>query len=243
MFKMIRGPFAALLMILVASTALAFTPDDVELGRQLRVRYGALTSWRAEVAFPEYPRVAVNIWWSKGDWRQEWVENGTTFTAVGSGASVTASCPASFPLSPLLVFMPVGPVDAWKGWGVDNATRGYGFCDGAPCFIMGADPTNQTLPMIQLDNETFAPLLLRFGRTNPVEISFADFVVSKGFALPGSGRIVQGGRRLAFTVKWTDLLVPVEPGLFDGSALGGSLCIEPSQPFGLLRDILRIPLQ
>ena len=244
MFKLISRLFVALAFLAVTGNGLAFTPNDVELAAQMRAAYGGLSSWKAQVTYPEYPDVATTVWWSGGKWRQEWTGvAGQPAVAVGVGGGVLASCPAAFPVNPVLAFMPTRPVEAWKAWGVDNATRQYGFCGDSPCFIMGADVTDETLPAIRLDNETMAPLLLRLGGAVPSTVTFGDYAVHKGFALPGSGEVIfADGSTLAFTVTWTDLLQADDPGLYDASTVpGGALCLPPGEPFGSLLERFRIP--
>lgn len=127
MFQVIPAVLLFVVLILSGSPASAFTPDDGELASQMQREFGALTSWEAEMAFPDYPGSTVHLWYARGKWRQEW-KAGDSARAIGMGSSVVAACTVDqFPLSPMFVWMPPNPVETWKSWGWITPPRPMGF--------------------------------------------------------------------------------------------------------------------
>ena len=189
MFQLMRLVFLSLFVCLLALPAAAFTPDDGELAHLLREKYGALSSWEAEMAFADHPGVSVHLWYARGKWRQEWTA-GDKVVAVGVNGNVSAKCTAGeFPLSPLFVWMVPNPVETWKSWGVDNATASYGFCDDMPCYLFGADPGDDASPAIFMNNESMAPLLVRFGSgAGRSTVDYADYRTLGALTCRGGSR-------------------------------------------------------
>jgi len=252
--KLIPALCLAILASLMVLPAGAFSSDEEELVRALRSRYGGLTSWEAVMTFPDHPGVSAHVWQSRGRWRQEWTfpaessGNGDgadtgSAAAVGMDGRVVASClEDGFALSPLMLWMPVGPVDRWKAWGVDTAERSYGFCGDAPCLMLGAEPGDAVGPAVWLHNEDMAPLMLRYrdgGRV--VEIAFSGYLTMSGFRLPGQVSIRAGGAATTASVRWVAINRADSGELYARDNLGSGPCAVPPSPFDLLRDSVRHP--
>jgi hypothetical protein len=237
-----RLAFLSLFVFLVASPASAFTPDDVELAHLLRGKYGALSSWEAEMAFADHPGVTVHLWYARGRWRQEWAA-GDKALAVGVNGNVSAKCTESgFPLSPLFVWMVPDPVETWKSWGVDNATASYGFCDDLPCYLFGADPGDDTSPAVFMNNESMAPLLVRYGSgTGLTTVEYGDYRTLGGFDVPRSVKVTRDGSSLSATVKWIAVNRADSEELYARDGLDSAPCADPPEPFAILRDLFRYP--
>ncbi|MUM76869.1 hypothetical protein GKC30_04390 [Pseudodesulfovibrio sp. F-1] len=237
----------------------AVSADEEELARALRRQYGGLTSWEAVMTFADSPGVSVHVWQSRGRWRQEWTfpaepsgashngsvaDSGEAFAvAVGMDGRVVASClEGDFALSPLMLWMPAGPVDRWKAWGVDIAERSYGFCGDAPCLMLGAEPGDAVGPAVWLHNEDMAPLMVRYrdGR-RMVEIQFAGYLTLSGFRLPGQVNIRVGDAATTATVRWIAINRADGEALYARDNLGSRPCAVPPPPFDLLRDAVRHP--
>ena len=242
MFQLMRFVAPFLLVCLFALPASAFTPDDVELGRLLHGKYGALSSWEAEMTFADYPGVTAHLWYARGKWRQEWTA-GDKAVAVGVNGNVSVKCTAGeFPLSPLFVWMVPDPVAAWKSWGVDNATASYGFHDDLPCYLFGADPGDDTSPAVFMNNESMAPLLVRYGSgTGLTTVEYGDYRTLGGFDVPRSVTVTRDGRELAATVKWIAVNRADSEELYAREALDPAPCAEPPEPFAILSDLFRYP--
>ncbi|QGY40690.1 hypothetical protein GM415_11330 [Pseudodesulfovibrio cashew] len=234
---------ALLFVCLFALPAAAFVPDDGELAAQVRKIYGPLSSWEAEMTFPEYPGVAVHLWYARGKWRQEW-RAGTSAVAVGRNGNVVAECtPDGFPLSPMFVWMTPDPVGTWKSWGVDNATRNFGFCDEQPCYLLGAEPGDETLPTVRLNNEDMAVLLVRYASGGGmISVGYGDYRTLGGFRVPQTVTTTfADGQVLEAKVKWIAVNRADGEELYDRDSVGGTPCLAPPAPFDLLRDAFRYP--
>jgi len=230
------------LMSLMALPALAFTPDDEVLGDALRKAYGPLTSWEAEMTFPEYPGVSVDLWYNKGKWRQEW-SAGDKAVGVGIGTNTVASCVAGdFALSPMVFWMPPSPLDSWKEWGVNFEVRNFGFCEDQPCFMIGAEPGDETMPTIYLNNEDHAPLLLRFVSTSGVTtVTYQNYRSFAGYRVPQKIQITVGEKSLECAVKWKVVKQAEDGALYARDGLDPTPCAQPPAPFDFLRDTFRAP--
>ena len=242
MFQLIRFTVLSLFTCLVALPAFAFTPDDGELAHLLHGKYGALSSWEAEMSFADHPGVSVHLWYARGKWRQEWTA-GDKALAVGVNGNVSAKCTAGeFPLSPLFVWMVPNPVETWKSWGVDNATASYGFCDDSPCYLFGADSGDDASPAIFMNNESMAPLLVRYGTgIGLTTVEYGDYRTLGGFDVPRSVTVTRGGSTLSATVKWIAVNRADSEELYAREALNPTPCAEPPEPFAILRDLFRYP--
>lgn len=194
------------------------------------------------MTFPEYPTVSVTLWYARGKWRQEW-KAGDTAAAVGMGGNVVASCTADgFPLSPLFVWMVPDPVETWKSWGVDNATSSYGFCDGHPCYMLGAEPDDGASSLVQLNNEDMAPLLIRYGGPDgSIVLTFSDYTTVGGFDLPRQVVATMGAMVLEATVRWVAVNRADGEELYSREGLDTTPCATPPEPFTILRDHFRYP--
>ncbi len=233
-----------MLLFALAVPGFAFTPDDGELAQAVHSTYGPLSSWEAEMSFPDYPGVAVHLWYARGKWRQEWKSAAGKAIAVGYQGNVSARCTAEdFPLSPLFVWMVPNPVETWKSWGVDNATAGYGFCDETPCYLFGADTTESgDAPAVFLDNESEAPLLIRYGTGSDLTtLSYSDFRVLGGFSLPQSVGVTRDGTTIRATVRWIAVNRAEGEELYARDALDPTPCVAPPEPFTLMRGLLKYP--
>lgn len=240
--KLRAGLILLTLLCFQPFSAAAFTPLDEELSAMLRKNYGPMTSWEAEMRFPEYPDVVARLWYARGKWRQQWTA-GDTATAVGVGGNVVADCTADgFPLSPLFVWMVPQPVETWKSWGVDNATSSYGFCDGQPCYMLGAYPGDEASPAVHLNNEDMAPLLIRYpGPEGPITLTFSDYRMMGGFQVPQKVVAAMGALVLEGAVKWIAVNQAEGEQLYAREALDGTPCATPPAPFTILRDHFRYP--
>jgi len=244
LFQLIRWGAALALCLFLATPGLAFTPDDGELRHAVNSNYGPLSSWEAEMSFPDYPGVTAHLWYARGKWRQEWKSEVGKAVAVGYLGNVSAGCTAgAFPLSPLFVWMVPAPVDTWKSWGVDNATAGYGFCDEAPCYLFGVDTTAKgDSPAVYLDNESQAPLFIRYGSGSGLTtIAYGDFRVLGGFGLPQSVAVTRDGTTLKASVRWIAVNRADGEELYARDALDPAPCVDPPEPFALLRELFRYP--
>lgn len=233
---------AVLLACLFAAPAHAFVPDDEELASHIRKVYGPLTSWEAEMTFPEYPNVTVNLWYSRGMWRQEW-KAGDTATAIGVNGRVAGKCTAEpFPLNPMFVWMVPNPVETWRSWGVDNATRVYGFCEEAPCMMLGAEPGDDMLPSVHLNNEDMSPLMIRYPvGQSMTTVVFSEYRTKSGFRVPQKVTLHMGDTTLEAYLKWKSVLDSDNRELYSRDALDGTPCASPPAPFDILRDHFHYP--
>jgi len=242
LFQLIRWSVVLILCLAFAVPAFSFTPDDGELAQRMRRSYGPLASWEAEMTFPEYPGVSVHLWFARGKWRQEW-SAGEKATAVGFQGNVAAKCTAAdFPSSPLFVWMVPEPVATWKSWGVDNATDGFGFCGESPCFMFGTDDAGSTVPAVFLNNESLAPIMVRFNSGDGlITIEYGDYKTMAGFAMPQSVSVTRDGRTLRAAVNWVAVNHADAEELYARDSLGGAVCADPPEPFAILRDLFRYP--
>ena len=241
MFKL-AASFVVFALLFCAQPAAAFVPDDEELAALLRKSYGPLASWEAEVAFPEYPGVSVNIQYARGKWRQQWRAGGTA-EAVGVAGTVVASCTGGeFALSPLLVWMVPDPLGSWKAWGVDVTTRGFGFCGAQPCIMLGAQPGDDAGAAVHLNNEDMAPLLVRYradGRA--VSVAYSDYTTMGGYRVPQNVLLIVDGETLEASVRWRSVMRSDSPELYARDSIPSAPCAEPPAPFVFLRDNFRYP--
>lgn len=223
-------------------SAFAFTQDDVELSSSMRKSFGALTSWEAEMTFPKYPGTSVHIWYARGKWRQEW-KAGDTAVAVGNGGNVVGKCTAGdFALSPLFVWMPPNPVETWKAWGVDNATRNFGFCGDSPCFEIGGDPGDDTMPTVQLNNEDYSPILVRYASgTGLTSVKYSDYRTMGGFRVPQKVIVTGSGDPFEANIKWIAVNRADGEELYARDTLDPTPCAAPPIPFDILLESFRYP--
>lgn len=239
MFKVIVSCFV---FVLLAAPASAFVPDDEELAAQLRQAYGPLASWQAEVTFPDHPGVTVTVDYARGKWRQQWRSGGVA-AGVGLLGSVSAACTAQgFPLSPLFVWMVPDPLASWQSWGIDCAERSYGFCGPSPCMMLGADPGDDRSPAVHLDNESMAPLLVRYrtgGRL--IAVAYSDYKTLGGYRVPQKAVLDADGERLEMAVKWVSVMRSGGEELYARDSVPEGLCPNPPEPFGFLLDNFRYP--
>lgn len=240
--RFITAIFITAFLVVCAAPAFAFMPDDGELAVQMQKHFGALTSWEAEMTFPEHSGVSVHLWYARGKWRQQW-KAGDKAVAVGNGGNVVAACTADgFPLSPLFVWMVPNPVQSWKSWGVDNATREFGFCEDQPCISFGADPLDESKPVVRLNNESYAPLLIRYTSSlGLTSVVYSDYHTLGGFQLPQKVVLTVGGETLEGVVKWAGVNRADAEKLYARDSLDGTPCATPPAPFDLLRQSFRYP--
>ena len=244
MHQLIRLAFTALFMLALSGAALAFTPDEAELSKRLNAAYGPLTSWEAEMTFPDHSGAKARIWYARGKWRQEWTA-GDTAAAVGVGGSVVAACTAGdYALSPMFVWMVPNPIETWKSWGVSNSTASFGFCDGTPCYRFGVESDDQTLPAVHLNNEDMSPLLVRYLVDETlVSVRFGDYATLGGFQVPRSVTTVIGADDvIEARLAWKAVNQAKDEERFAREAFDDAPCASPPQPFGLLRDSFRLPV-
>jgi len=231
------------LLCLMAVPAGAFAPDDVELQNQLQKRYGALSSWEAEMTFPEHPGVSVHLWYARGKWRQEW-SAGDKAVAVGRNTNVVGKCTnEEFARSPLFIWMVPNPVATWRSWGADNATRSFGFCDSDPCLTFGAEPGDATVTAVQIHNEDMSPILIRYmaGETL-TSVRYGDYRTFGGFRVPQSVQVTIGADQvLDAKVKWIRMNRADGEELYARESLDGMPCAAPPHPFDFLRDSFLYP--
>ena len=237
--KFITAVFALTLSFVLPASA--FTPDDEELSSAMQKSFGGLTSWEAEMTFPKYPGTSVHIWYARGKWRQEW-QAGDTAVAVGIGGNVVGKCIADdFALSPLFVWMPPNPVQTWRAWGVDNATRTFGFCDDSPCFEIGAEPGDDTMPTIQLNNENYSPILIRYASgAGLISVKYSEYKTMGGFRVPQKV-VVVGDDSFEANVRWIAVNRADGEELYARDALDTTPCATPPIPFDILRELFRYP--
>jgi len=242
LFRLIPALLVALLALTFVLPASAFLPDDGELSLHMQKNFGALTSWEAEMTFPKYPGTSVHVWYARGNWRQEW-KAGDKAVAVGNGGNVVGKCTAGdFALSPLFVWMPPNPVQTWKAWGVDNATRSYGFCGDSPCFIMGSEFGDNISPTIQLNNEDFSPILIRYASgTGVTSVSYSDYRTMGGFRMPQKVIVNVGNDPLEVDIKWIAVNRADGEELYARDSLDPTPCAIPPVPFDILLESFRYP--
>lgn len=242
MFRLIFTFIASVFIVSSVLPAFAFSPDDEGLSRFMQKNFGALSSWEAQMTFPEYPGTSVHVWYAGGRWRQEW-HAGDTAAAVGNAGTVVSTCTAEgFALSPLFVWMPPNPVETWKAWGVDNATRNYGFCDDSPCFMIGAEPGDDMTPTIQLNNEDFSPILVRYASgADLISVQYLDYRTLGGFRVPEKIVVTFDGGHLEADVKWIAVNRADGEELYARDSLDGIPCAMPSMPFDILLKSFHYP--
>lgn len=240
--KLISHFFQFVLFAVFALPAAAFTPDDGEISRLMQRHYGGLTSWEAVMTFPQQSGVSAHVWQWRGRWRQEW-QGADAARAVGADGRVVAACARQgFPLSPLFVWMPSSPVTTWQSWGVDIASRSFGFCDDAPCLMLGAEPGDKVSPAVHLHNESGMPLLVRYRDGDGViEIRFGDYRAVGGFQMPQRLSVDLGGTTLEARVQWIAVNRADSETLYILDTAHATPCVDPPAPFGLLRDSFRAP--
>lgn len=244
MFQLIRFSVVIASLCLFTLPALAFAPDDGELSVLMQKNYGALSSWEAEMSFPELPGVSAHLWYARGKWRQEW-KAGDTAAAVGINGNVVARCTSDdFALSPLFVWMAPNPVETWKSWGVDNATRNFGFCDSLPCYMFGAEPGDETAASVQLNNEDMSPILVRFAvGESLISVRYSEYRTLGGFRVPETLVVTMGGdHTLEAKVKWIAVNRADGEELYSRDGLGNGPCAAPPPPFDILRDFFHYPV-
>ncbi|WP_229594150.1 hypothetical protein [Pseudodesulfovibrio sediminis] len=228
---------------LSALPALAFLPDDEELGAILQKTYGPLSSWEAEVTFPEYPGVSVNLWFNQGKWRQQWMA-GDSVEAVGNGGNVVASClEGGFAQSPMFLWVTPHPLKSWQRWGVDLTVRTFGFYSDQPCVMIGAAPDDSLAPAVYLNNEDHAPVFVRY--SSPVgltSVAYMDYRTYAGYRVPQKVVVTVGELRLECLVKWKTVKQADGEELYDRASLGHTVCVQPPAPFDFLRDTFRFPV-
>ena len=230
------------LFLFFAAPASAFLPDDVALQDGLQKEYGALSSWEAEMTFPEFPDVSVHLWYTRGKWRQEWAA-GDKAVAVGRGGNVTGLCTGGdFAQSPMFIWMVPNQVATWRSWGADNATRSLGFCGSEPCLLFGAEPGDETSPSVQLNNEDLSPILIRFMSGDKLtSVHYGDYKTLGGFRVPQSVRVTIGSDHvLEAKVKWIAVNRADSEELYSRDSVD-KLCATPPPPFDLLRDAFKYP--
>ena len=234
--------YTILLLCLTVLPAYGFTPDSEELAGRLSRNYGPMTSWEAKMTFPDYPGVAVKLWYAGGKWRQEW-QAGDSAVAVGINGNVVGSCTAGpFALSPMFVWMPPDPQTAWAAWGVDETVRNFGFCGDHPCFMIGAQPGDETLPAVYLDNEDYAPLLVRYAsELGMITVKFEDYKSFAGYQVPQRVIVLVGAQRLEAQVQWVRLNSAAGKELYAREMPSALPCAEPPMPFQFLRESFRFP--
>lgn len=222
--------------------AVAFTPDGEEISRLMQKHYGGLTSWEAVMTFPQQPGVSVHVWQWRGRWRQEW-QGESTAVGVGLNGSVVAACTRQgFPLSPLFVWLPSSPVATWRSWGVDMASRSFGFCGEAPCLMLGAGPGDEVSPAVHLHNENGTPLLVRYrDGQGVIAVRFGEYRTVGGFQVPQRLFVDFGGTTLEARVQWIAVNRADSESLYALDTPDVAPCAEPPAPFGLLRDTFRAP--
>ncbi|OEU65251.1 MAG: hypothetical protein BA863_08370 [Desulfovibrio sp. S3730MH75] len=245
-------PVFLFIMVLVASlfwcrSARAFFPSDEAIDDTMYQKYGALTSYEALITFPSEPGTSLRI--KRGDdrWQQIFVSNaggnGTiTAKSIGQYFETSAECPVNgdLPVSPLQFWVSDDPTSDWKSLGMTNSTRSYGFNDGLPVFVFGAESTDDFSPQIRLDNENFAPLKITLGAGR--SISFGTYTKFAGFMLPHTGIIAVGEDSVEFKIEWLGVRQKIDPAVFSAATLKKeSLCgIPNSSVLELLKKCLRI---
>lgn len=242
MFQLTSILTALCAVVLLVQPAFAFTPNDEELAKQIRKVYGPLASWEAEMTFPDHPGVSAHIWYARGQWRQEW-KAGDTALGVGVNGNVVAQCTTeTFPLSPMFVWMVPDPVETWRSWGVDNATKVYGFCDESPCMMIGAEPGEDALPAVHLNNEDMAPLLVRYSTGDSMTtVRFSEYRTKSGFRVPQKVTVDMDGTTLTGILVWKSVLDAGSRELYSREAVDTTPCADPPEPFTTLRDNFRYP--
>lgn len=243
MFKLVPSFLLCVFLVLVAVPASAFTPNNEELNQAIRKNYGPLSSWEAEMSFPEYPGVVAHLWYARGKWRQEW-KAGDTAKAVGINDSVVASCtPGDFAQSPMFVWMVPNPVETWIGWGVDNATSVFGFCEDTPCYMLGAEPDDATSPAVFLNNEDMSPLQIRYvSESGLTTLQYSDYKTLGGFRVPQKVTMTFGSDSvLKADVKWIAVNRADDEMLYARDALDSAPCATPPAPFDILLKSFRYP--
>lgn len=242
MFKL-KTFFVFVLLCLCSVPAFGFMPDDEELTLLMQKSYGPLSSWEAEMTFPEYPDVSVHVWYARGKWRQEW-KAADKAVAVGMNGSVVGYCtPDGFALSPLFVWMVPNPVATWTSWGVDATVRSFAFCGTHPCYMIGSDPGDATSPTIHLNNEDMSPILVRYNAPSGLTtVEYDNYRTMGGFRLPQKVSMTVGGdRHLVGNVKWLAVNRADDQELYAREALEATPCPEPGAPFDMLRDFFHYP--
>lgn len=225
----------------MAAPAAAFLPDDEVLQEELDKQYGALSSWEAEMTFPDFPGVAVHLWYARGKWRQQWTPENAL--AVGRGFSTVALCTrGEFAKSPMFLWMVPNAVTSWRSWGVAADKRSFGFCDGSPCILFGAGPGDETSPAVRLNNEDLSPILIRYMADGILtSVQYGDYRTYGGFRVPQSVRVTIGAEYiLDARVKWLGANRADGEELYVREAVD-TPCEAPPAPFDILRDAFKYP--
>lgn len=233
---------SATLLLLAATAAWGFTPDEDELSGRMAKEYGTLSSWSVDVSFPGHPGVMATIWQNGSQWRQEWTVPGQKGKAVSVGyaGQAASSCPVSFPLPLTLLWNMPSPLKAWKQLGIDSSMSGFGFHGDSPSFILGSDTGEDDRPQVWLNNEDMS--LLRIRVTVPagdMEFLYSEYTMLGGFMIPGVGTVLlPDGNALDFSMKWSQLNKAADPALYDAQTVRQNVvpegCIQPPEPFGIL---------
>lgn len=206
-----------------------------------------MTSYEAEITFPDFPGQSIMISSRHGKWRQDWTVksegNSTSASATGFIFEVDDTCPAktAFPVPATGLWLPRDPVQDWMDLGVNNATKSFGFRENTPALIIGAEPGDETSPQVWLDNETYAPLKLIFNaHAGRVQFVFESYVTFAGFEVPKSGKVIFGDNEpIEFNIGWISIRKKLDPSIFRSGAVESDGCALPSsEPFDIFSKYL-----
>lgn len=228
-----------------SSPARAFFPSDNDLNETMYQKYGALTSFEAELTFPSEPGTILVIRRGHDHWQQTFTESESNATvqakSVGQYFKTIAQCPvdAGMPVSLLQFWAPDDPVSDWMSIGMTNSTKSYGFHEDIPAFVFGAEQGDDISRQIWFNNENFAPLKIVLGPQQ--EIIFGTYSKFAGFVLPHTGILKMGEEQLDFNIKWKSIRKKIAPAVFSPVAVKKSKgCAVPSgQVYEFLKKCLK----
>lgn len=229
-----------------SSPARAFFPSDEGIDETMYRKYGALTSYEAELTFPSDPGTTLVIKRGHDHWQQTFTEAGSNATveakSVGQYFKTISQCPAGvgMPVPMLQFWAPDDPVADWMSIGMTNATKSYGFHEDTPSFVFGAEQGDDMSPQIWFNNENFAPLKVVLGQEQ--EITFGTYSKFAGFMLPHTGTLKMGEEVLNFNIQWKSIRKKMSPAIFTPAAIKKSKnCGFPSgSVFEFLKKCLRL---
>ncbi|NDV27252.1 hypothetical protein [Desulfovibrio sp. JC010] len=231
--------------LLCSGPARAFFPSDEGIDETMYRKYGALTSYEAELTFPSEPGTTLVIKRGHDHWQQTFTETGTNATvtakSVGQYFKTIAQCPpaADMPVSMLQFWAPDDPVADWMEMGMTNATKSYGFFDDIPAFVFGAEQGDDNSPQIWFNNENFAPIRIVLAPQR--EVRFGTYSKFAGFMLPHTGIMKVGEETLDFNIQWKSIRKKIAPAEFAPVAISKSKgCAVPSgEVFEFLKKCLK----
>lgn len=110
--------------------------------------------------------------------------------------------------------------------------------------MIGAEPGDTSLPVVELNNEDMSPVLIRYSSDiGMISVHFSEYKTLGGFRVPQSVDMTFGGDSLLkATVKWIAVNRADDEVLYARDALDVTPCASPPTPFDILQQSFRYPV-